>query len=415
MLDPGELEDSLLNLAVNARDAMQQGGTIVIRTQNLSVETRDYHRGNLAPGDYVCISVIDNGCGIPESLVDRVMEPFFTTKPAGKGTGLGLAMVYGFVQRSHGQIVIDTLPGEGTTVNLFFPRCLQGPDEEIVETTKESSTPHGTETILCIDDEKQLLAVETGILEALGYEVLTTTSAREALRILAQNPKIDLLLSDVVMPGGISGFDLAEQARINHPELRILLVSGFADQARQHRRSAIIQLPTLPKPFTSKQLGEAVRKVLDQAMGRSGPHLAGAVNLEYPYDVPLEWDDLNSIGVDRIDDDHKKLLEFVIESRKIVEEDPAKALEIVTSIQESCVAHFAMEERLMKECEYPGLEHHQMLHAELHDLINHAKTKAESGDLPLNEVRSLLSSWWHDHVRIADAAYAPFLKQNQGD
>jgi hemerythrin-like metal-binding protein len=414
LLDPGDLEDSLLNLAVNARDAMPQGGTITIQTSNLFVRSHDRRHNNLKPGEYVCISVTDTGTGIPETLIDRVMEPFFSTKPTGQGTGLGLAMVYGFVKRSNGRIDLQTKPGVGTTVKMTFPRSLEAPTRGEQDQVQDAEPPHGDETVLVVDDEEQLLAVERAILESLGYSIITANNPKDALRILAHDPTIQLLLSDVVMPGGITGYDLAEQARINHPELPIVMTSGYSDSEACHKRSKVMRLETLAKPFTSKELGLRVRNALDQKPADFGPKLPGSVGTEFDELVALEWEPAYSVGVEAVDRDHQNLLKMVLASRETLDSNPNKLTEMLSQLAADCERHFELEEQLMEKCGYPALAHHRKLHGELSRLLKEKLKGWQEGSANADELRGLLGGWWQDHIRIADGAFAPYCESQTG-
>jgi CheY-like chemotaxis protein len=214
----------------NARDAMSQGGKLVIETRNivLDADHTDFHP-ELQPGEYVQLSVSDTGSGMPPQVCDRVFEPFFTTKEKGRGTGLGLAMVYGFVKQSGGHIAIYSEVGHGTTFNLYFPRA-DGAVAGVPAKTEHISDPMAHETILVVEDDERVRKLTIKRLKLIGYEVLEASDGPKALDILTRGQSVDLVLTDLVMPGGISGREVAARARELKPNIKILLTSGYAEE-----------------------------------------------------------------------------------------------------------------------------------------------------------------------------------------
>lgn len=269
-LDRGDLEDALLNLAVNARDAMPSGGTLTISTRERMLEQGASElRGELPPGAYLVLSIADTGSGMDAQTRARLFEPFFTTKGEFEGTGLGLSQVYGFVERSRGHIGVESRAGEGTDITILLPLRSEAADDA-APARSEPSVRGGSETILLVDDEAELLSASRQILERLGYTVVASTDPAEALaRFEAQPERFDLLLSDVVMPGGLNGYDLAEAIRAIVPGLPVLMVSGYDS------RKAITgtSFPLLPKPYSREALATEVRRVLDREAARDS--LAG--------------------------------------------------------------------------------------------------------------------------------------------
>jgi signal transduction histidine kinase/PAS domain-containing protein len=268
-VDQNQVESAVLNLALNARDAMPDGGKLTIETANTVLdETYVATDSEVVPGQYVVISVSDNGLGMDQPLLDRVFEPFFTTKEVGKGTGLGLSMVYGFVKQSGGHVTIYSEPGQGTTVKLYFPRhagALQ-PDRDAAEPVP----PEGRreEVILVVEDNDDVRAYSAMILGELGYTVVEAAEADAALAVLRSAQRLDLLFTDVVLPGR-SGRELAEESAILRPDLPVLFTTGYSRNAIVHhgRLDAGVQL--LSKPFTYDQLATRVRDVLDAVRRRS--------------------------------------------------------------------------------------------------------------------------------------------------
>jgi signal transduction histidine kinase len=256
-VDPVQLEAAILNLVVNARDAMAQGGKLYVQSANVSVATAssEVERGVLA-GDYVRIVASDTGQGMTPEVVDRVFEPFFTTKEVGKGSGLGLSQVFGFVKQSDGHILIDSTPGEGTTVTLYLPRTASA-DGPAAADARPDGAPGGTETVLIVDDNTEVREVMAVIVDSLGYEVLTAGDAAGALELIRSQCGIDLLVSDIVMSGGVNGFELARRARVLRPGLPILLMSGYPAGSVEK-----CNFPILHKPYRREQLAMQIRAVL---------------------------------------------------------------------------------------------------------------------------------------------------------
>ncbi len=273
--EPGEFEDVIVNLALNARDAMPNGGTLTIETENKTLD-EDFAKLNpgLRAGEFILVSISDTGTGMSAEVKDRIFEPFYSTKERGKGTGLGLSMVYGFIERSNGNIIVYSQPGEGTTFRLYLPRAAPTAKKEAVTTAGLKGLPKGTETILIVDDEEAVLEIATSHLEALGYRVVTAGDGSGALDILDHTTTIDLLFSDVIMPNGMDGFHLATEGLKKHPEMKILLASGFsATQTTQasEGRSGIdndmrskLTANLLHKPYSRSDLAQKIRKALDR-------------------------------------------------------------------------------------------------------------------------------------------------------
>jgi signal transduction histidine kinase/CheY-like chemotaxis protein len=260
--DPSQIGDALLNLALNARDAMPSGGTLWIEAANLHLDAQTAAAySEVGEGDYVVLTVTDTGTGMPQSVVQRAIEPFFTTKPPSVGSGLGLSMAYGFAKQSGGHLDIESSVGMGTKVSIYLPRACEPPErpiEPITPPAAEAGEPKGIETILLVDDNQSLTAVTMRNLTALGYKVVPATNARSALSVLASEAAVDLLFTDVVMPGGMSGPELAEAARRLRPGLRILFTTGYAEMCVDHPDRQVLR-----KPYGRRGLATAVRTVLD--------------------------------------------------------------------------------------------------------------------------------------------------------
>lgn len=263
--DPGEFQDAILNLAINARDAMPDGGRLLIETRNQYLDA-DYAVLNpeIKAGDYVRLILSDTGTGIDGETLKHIFEPFFTTKPEGKGTGLGMAMVYGFVKRYGGHIQIYSESGIGTSMHVYLPRSRTSESAIVVENISEANLPGGRETILIVDDETDLLQLAEYYLNDLGYQTHLAENAVQALEILAKEERIDLLFSDVVMPGGMNGYELAQQATEFWPHIKVLLSSGFTLKTMTHNGLARFASHLLAKPYRKAELARRIRLVLDE-------------------------------------------------------------------------------------------------------------------------------------------------------
>ena len=264
--DSNELEAAILNLAVNARDAMTpDGGRLTIETANAHIdEGYAYRHAEVAPGQYVALSVTDTGAGMDTETLAQAFEPFFTTKPVGKGTGLGLSQVYGFVKQSGGHVKIYSELGQGTTVKIYLPRWVGETTE--IETAKGVPVPEGTreETILVIEDEEDVRAYTCDTLRELGYRVIEAADGPSALRLLEREDRVDLLFTDVVLPGGMTGAQVAARASARRPAIKILFTTGYARNAIIHQGRLDKGVELITKPFSFADLAARVRDILDR-------------------------------------------------------------------------------------------------------------------------------------------------------
>jgi PAS domain S-box-containing protein len=260
--DPIELEAAILNLALNARDAMPEGGKLTIETTNIEVDPT-YADAELIAGDYVVVSVSDTGTGMSDSTLGKAFEPFFTTKPVGRGTGLGLSQVYGFVKQSGGHVKIRSKVGEGTVVMIYLPKLLREEDAPLDSASVD--VPQGTpgETILVTEDDDDVREYSVGALRELGYRVIEAHDGPSALRLLERQHNVDLLFTDVVLPGGMTGAQLAAEARGSRPRLKVLFTTGYARNAIVHHGRLDRGVQLITKPFTLSDLAARVRDVLD--------------------------------------------------------------------------------------------------------------------------------------------------------
>lgn len=261
-VDTGQLESAILNLAVNARDAMPEGGKLTIETTNVSIDEVYAHEREVAVGQYVVICVSDTGIGIPREIVDKVFDPFFTTKATGQGTGLGLSQVYGFVKQSGGNVRIYSEPDHGTTVKLFLPRYFGALDVPHARTALLVAA-NQNETILVVEDEDRVRQLSVSLLQELGYQILEAADGASALTVLQNNRRVDLLFTDVGLPH-MNGRQLADEARRQFPYLKVLFTTGYAENAIVHHGRLDADVHLIGKPFTFAELSAKVRAVLDE-------------------------------------------------------------------------------------------------------------------------------------------------------
>ena len=267
-VDPSELELALLNLAVNARDAMPNGGALSITAEPVVLEGKAVEEG--LSGDFVAIRVADTGGGIAPDILPHVFEPFFTTKEVGKGTGLGLSQVYGFAKQSGGTATVTSTVGRGTAITLFLPRTQELPSPSIARMEPEAA-PQRAGTVLVIEDSSEVAEVTTAYFQQLGYMVKQVANANEALELLGNDPKIDLVFSDILMPGGMNGLELGHAVRRLYPATPVLLATGYSDSARDAVQQGFV---VLQKPFDLAALQQALRQAQKRKV-ESAPRMAG--------------------------------------------------------------------------------------------------------------------------------------------
>jgi signal transduction histidine kinase len=273
--DPDQLNNVLLNLAINARDAMGGSGTLLIRAGNVSSAASGTALPPAVPaGEYVFIEVADTGKGMPPEVMRRVFEPFFTTKPVGQGTGLGLSMAYGFVKQSGGEIVLDSEVGRGTSVRIFLPRSLE--EATALEAPDEVALFGGLETILVVEDEEDVRSSTCAILSALGYDVLEANDAASAVALVESGRHIDLVFSDVVMPGPVSSLQLGEAVRKHLPDAQVLYTSGFAEGVLTHEGKLSPSVHLLQKPYHPDALSARIRHLLRRGKAGQGQNASSA-------------------------------------------------------------------------------------------------------------------------------------------
>ncbi|MBX9934472.1 MAG: PAS domain S-box protein [Methylobacterium sp.] len=263
LVDPPQLENALLNLCINARDAMPDGGRITIETANKWLDERAARQHDVPEGQYLALSVTDTGIGMPPEVVERVFEPFFTTKPIGEGTGLGLSMIYGFAQQSGGQVRIYSEVGQGTTVCIYLPRHYGevAADDGKISVTDLPRSEQG-EAVLIVDDEPTVRMLVTDILEDLGYVAIEAGDSVAGLRVLQSDVRIDLLVTDVGLPGGMNGRQMADAARVTRPNLKVLFITGYAENAILGNGHLAPGMAVLTKPFAIETMAARIRSMI---------------------------------------------------------------------------------------------------------------------------------------------------------
>jgi CheY-like chemotaxis protein len=264
LVDEAQMESALINMAVNARDAMPNGGTLTIKTSRLRADGRCANQpAELVPGEYSVVEMSDTGYGMPPEVLARIFEPFFTTKPAGKGTGLGLSMVYGFVRQSGGYVSAESAVGKGTILKLYFPCSEAAAAQTSAGGVRQDLTPAArTELILTVDDNPTVLATTVLQLEALGYQTLAAHNAETALEMPDRDAKVDVLFTDIVMPGTMNGKELAKLARIKRPGLKVVYASGFPGIESTAGIDVDLDAPSITKPYRKSDLERVLNATL---------------------------------------------------------------------------------------------------------------------------------------------------------
>ena len=263
LVDPNQLENALLNLCINARDAMPDGGRLTVETANKWLDSVAGKERDLPPGQYISLCVTDTGTGMPADVIERAFDPFFTTKPLGQGTGLGLSMIYGFARQSGGQVRIYSEVGEGTTMCLYFPRhagdVVEDPGREAAA---DFDGGHG-ETVLVVDDEEIVRMLIVDVLKDAGYRTLEAADGPSGLKWLQSDVRVDLLITDVGLPGGMNGRQVADAARIHRPKMKVLFITGYAENAVVGNGHLGPGMEVITKPFAIEALGLKVRAMID--------------------------------------------------------------------------------------------------------------------------------------------------------
>jgi len=266
-IDPTQAELAIINILLNARDAMPNGGNIIIEIKNRSIEAGDKGFGELEAGNYVALSITDEGTGMSPDVLARVTEPFFTTKDQGKGTGLGLSMVYGFMKQSGGSLRLYSEEGHGTTVRMLFPCENARADPTGAQPSRSLADKRGTETVLVVEDQVDVGDYAETVLSEFGHTVLRAENANDALTLLDGAGHIDLLFSDLIMPGGMNGVMLAREVKRRRPKMRVLLTTGYAESSIERVDARGAEFDLIQKPYKRSELATKVRQVVEGSTG----------------------------------------------------------------------------------------------------------------------------------------------------
>ncbi|MGT2478035.1 ATP-binding protein [Methylobacterium oryzae CBMB20] len=263
LVDPSQLENALLNLCINARDAMPEGGKITVETANRWIDRHAAKEHDMPEGQYLSLCVTDTGTGMPADVIAKAFDPFFTTKPTGEGTGLGLSMIYGFAKQSGGQVRIYSEVGHGTTVCLYLPRHTGDAEcDEVLPETGLLPFAEAGETVLIVDDEPTVRMLVTDVLGDLGYTAVEAADGAGGLKVLQSDARIDLLITDVGLPGGLNGRQMADAARVARPNLKVLFITGLAENALLHSGQLEPGMAVLTKPFAVDTLAARIRELI---------------------------------------------------------------------------------------------------------------------------------------------------------
>jgi signal transduction histidine kinase/CheY-like chemotaxis protein len=263
LVDPNQLENALLNLCINARDAMPAGGRITVETSNKWLDRREAAERHLAPGQFVTLCVTDTGAGMSQEVVARAFDPFFTTKPIGEGTGLGLSMIYGFARQSGGQVRIYSEPDQGTMVCIYLPRHPGAPEiPDTMDTADNVPRAMHGESVLVVDDESTIRMLVTDVLEELGYRPIEANNGSSALEVLRSSERVDLLVTDVGLPGGMNGRQLADAGRALRPGMKVLFITGYAENAVVGNGQLEPGMHVLTKPFAVSGLATRIKELI---------------------------------------------------------------------------------------------------------------------------------------------------------
>lgn len=412
-IDPGDFEDALLNMVINARDAMPTGGQLRISTHNTLIDgTERGQRADIKPGAYVELTLSDTGIGIEKNNLERVFEPFFTTKPQGKGTGLGLAMVFGFIKRSKGRILIDSKEGEGCTISIYLPKSGDANNSKPKQALVAQKEQSGSGTILVVDDEEELQELAEEYLSSKGFKVLTASNGHKALDVLSKNPKVDLLFSDIIMPGEMNGYELSRAAHEKCPDLKVLLTSGHAGRAATDVDHQALNKNILAKPYTLNGLLSKVNTLLNNR----APNNAHRLTQHSPpsrNQPKLHWSEDYSIGIHPLDTKREQLIELINQSQATLLSE-LKSQEMrakLDQLWDKTVDFFKHEETVMTSYQYPALVNHLQVHRLLIKEMELRLSKLGKEHEHVKTLLEFLVHWWIDHIRGMDRAFICYWKE----
>lgn len=419
-IDQGDFQDAILNLVLNARDAMKNDGEVILQTSNCVLDEA-FCRINLGAveGDYVQLALSDDGKGIPEDIQQNIFQPFFTTKSQGKGTGLGLSMVFGFVKRSNGYIQVYSEYGEGTTFKIFLPRSQDSvsakldSDKKIDDLIKKNKTISKVKaTVLLVDDEEALVELAKDNLINAGYHVLTASNVAEALDIIHKKPTIDLLFSDVVMPGGKTGFELAENIALNYPKIKILLTSGYTGNVAANKGLISKEFRLLNKPYSQQQLITRIEELLTNGLVlKAESDEIDRTETETGASHQCCWLEGYNTGIKVIDDDHRYLLSILNDCHKLSpKEELATQIDAIKNLIQIIKIHFKRELLVMDYCGYPHSGNHKQNHHILLKQVNTELQALQNNTKGFSNVLVFLEQWIIEHIRSMDNELETYCK-----
>lgn len=413
-VDIGDLEDTIINISINAMHAMKSGGEFELKTNNhrLTKSEADYFQ--ITAGDYVVIHLTDTGEGMDKSVKARIFDPFFSTK--GKlGTGLGLSQVHGFVERINGGIKVVSEPGKGTCFSIYFPRYIGPETRDQIKTEIENidfTKLRGTETILLVDDEPELLDFANTLLSNQGYNIILAQDAISALEKL-KFKQVDLMLSDVIMPG-LDGYQLAERVRELYPSVAIQLSSGFTDNRQDLVGDKSLHTNLLIKPYNASTLLKRVRYLLDEHKAKHKTNNPEFFNADL-----FVWDQQKmGTGIEVVDKDHRNLFAIMNRCLQLSKQDPEyeeKERLILTELVDYTHGHFKREEIIMQACGYPSLRNHKKTHQFLLKQVDRKCADFNAGKLSSNDLSQFLGDWLIEHIYHLDQGISVYTKGKEAE
>lgn len=392
-LEDAAFDDMLLNLAINAMHAIEGHGHLTIATSNVSLNKVQGAELELSTGDYVCLTVADDGCGMDEQVKAQIFDPFFTTKGK-EGTGFGLSQVYGFVRSAGGVIDVQSTLGEGSCFSLYFPRKLIRIGEAVVDDSKAQLFINGDESILVVDDEPSLCMLAVNIIEKYGYQVHAVTSAHEALTYLTKN-KVDLVLSDIIMPK-MNGYQLVTDVRCKYVDIRCLLVSGFIGQQEQIDERQCADIKVMTKPYTTHSLMRAIRIELNSRLFE-----------QCDWHNISPWQNHSSMTTE-FNHFFDKLLTLVGRLKSSNKPNKVELTAQFIELGQDLARHFAFEEAQMGKWDYPYINEHIKAHKHFAGQFDIDIDNMEIEQLSLF-LEQFLKHWTVEHVMLMDKAVAPFI------